>query len=143
MAHELYQMRAWLFDTMAADATLCNLIGGTTNPRIYQSWAAQGSAYPSVHIRFISSRDGKDLSRTRFVSIALFLVVAVGNNASYAALEPIASRIDTVLHKVQGTTLNGQRIWAERIQMRDAPEENDGEELRDSGAFYEVTVATQ
>lgn len=144
MAHELWTMRDWIFETLAADATLCALIGGTTDPRIKQETAEEGTLYPFIEIRYISPIGGGDFETLNFYRVwtrARFLVVALIDAASFQSLQPIAARIDVLLHKEEGSGLGGIVHYCKREAPHDEKYVIDGIQYRGSGAFWELAAS--
>jgi hypothetical protein len=135
---ESARARSWLYQTLANDATLTPLIG----KRIYNGRAEQGAAFPYVVLQLLSP--GNDLivvGAARIWSDMLWLVKAVNKGTSTAALEPIADRIDALLHAKSGTVVGGVIHVAVRERPHELPERTDGVDYVNLGGEYRVKAS--
>jgi hypothetical protein len=135
---ESARARSWLYQTLANDATLTPLIGR----RIYSGRAEQGATFPYVIVQLLSP--GNDLivvGSARIWSDMLWLVKAVNRGTSTAALEPIADRIDALLHAKSGTVVGGVVHVAVRERPHELPERTDGVDYVNLGGEYRVKAS--
>jgi hypothetical protein len=117
VADELVAIQEWIFDTLAGDATLTNLIGGSSTPRIYVGAAPQEAIFPLVIIRHLGpaaafgqggftrsglAGDVMAVGARRVATSALYRVAAVTNKRSFKALSPIVTLIDSLLQRGEG-----------------------------------------
>lgn len=98
---------SWLYAVLSGDADLALLVGD----RIFDGVGRPDAAYPFVVFQFQGGHDVAGVSAIRLMSQELYLVKAVGRGASYAALKPIAKRIDELLHRQRGVTADGT-VWS-------------------------------
>jgi hypothetical protein len=135
---ESARARSWLYQTLANDSALAPLIGR----RIYNGRAEQGAAFPYVVLQLLSP--GNDLivvGAVRVWSDMLWLVKAVNKGTSTAALEPIADRIDALLHAKSGTVVGGVVHVAVRERPHELPERTDGVDYVNLGGEYRVKAS--
>jgi hypothetical protein len=143
MADELWTMREWIFDTLAASNDLTALLGGISGQRIFQGLAAQSAPFPLIQIRYISPVGGGDfetLNFTRLWTRARFLVVAVVNTPSYKSIHPIAKLADDLLHRQNGYATDGRVHYCKREAPYNQEYQNDGIQYREAGAFWEIAA---
>lgn len=140
MADVLYTVQTYVFDTLAADATLTSLIGGASAPRIYQGTALQGATFPFVLIRFITSIPDLSTNGARRVwSQSLWEVTAVKDGRSYSAISAIVSRLDLLLHST--VPLNGSVLsFIRQMPVRRPSPPESGIIYTESGNQYIATV---
>lgn len=124
---ETARVRAFIFTTLTNDPTLAGLIGN----RAYHGVAPAQAQYPFVVFQMLSA--GNDLmtvGTARIWSAPLFIVKAVCKGSSTDPVEPVANRIDQLLHAAAGTVTNGV-IW-ECVRERpfDLP-------TNENGVFYQ------
>lgn len=98
MSAEHSRVTGWIWDAIQADATLVAALGGIGNVRIYADEAPQGAVVPMVLYAFLGGSD--QLVGSSRLSNALYLIRAIGEGASYAAIEDIADRVDNRLTNV-------------------------------------------
>lgn len=134
-------MRSWLYQTFAGDSTLAPLIGGAA-PRIYNGVAPAGSQYPFVVLQLLSGgNDLMALGAIRIWADMLWLIKAVTKGASTGPLEPIANRIDQLLHAASGTVTSGV-IW-ECVRERpfELPTVENGVSYQQIGGEYRIKAS--
>ena len=135
---ETARARSFVWQLLSADATLLPLIG----PRIFREVAPGDSAYPFVVIRLLSP--GNDLlvvGGRRIWAHPLFLIEAITKGTSSAPLEPIANRIDQLLHLASGTVSNGFVHSIERERPADRVIDESGQRFSALGGEYRVRVS--
>lgn len=138
---ESARARAWIWSLLANDATLSPLIGAGSAARIYHGVAPAGAALPYVIMQQLSA--GNDLyvvGMARIWTDPLYLVKAVCKGSSTGPIEPIANRIDALLHKGSGTVTNGVIWTCKRERGHELPEVSDGVQYQNLGGEYRVTV---
>ncbi len=130
---ESARVRAFIFTTLTNDPTLAGLIGN----RAYHGVAPAQAQYPFVVFQMLSA--GNDLlgvGTARIWSAPLFIVKAVCKGSSTGPVEPVANRIDQLLHSAAGTVTNGV-IW-ECVRERpfDLPTNENGVVYQQLGGEY-------
>ena len=103
--------RAFIARALKDDPTMQSLLP-QIGDRIFYGPAPQGTAYPLVRMEILSP--GGDLivlGGARVWASPLFLVYAAVNKPSTGSIEPIADRIDALLHNASGVVTNGV-VWS-------------------------------
>lgn len=135
---ETARTRAFIYLTLTGDATLAALIG----TRCYHGVAPAGAAFPYVVFQMLSG--GNDLlvlGGARVWADPLYLIKAVTKGSSTGPIEPIADRIDALLHAKSGTVTNGV-IWVcVRERPHEQPELTDGVLFQNLGGEYRVKAS--
>lgn len=130
---ETARVRAFIYLTLTGDTALAALIG----TRCYHGVAPAGVADPYVVFQMLSG--GNDLMVVGAIRIwanPLYLIKAVRKGSSTGPLEPIADRIDALLHAKSGTVTNGV-IWSvARERPHELPELTDGVQYSNLGGEY-------
>jgi len=124
----------YLYSTLHGDGTLMALIHDVWPGGI----APQGTPYPFVTFQFMSGIDYAAVGAFRIWTNMLWLVKAVGETATFADLNAIVARIDTLLHRTSGTPVDGT-VWScTREQVINLPEVVSGKQYRTSGALWRI-----
>jgi hypothetical protein len=93
-----FAARKAIYTALAANSTLCALIGGSVNPRIYQQLGAQGAQHPFVVIRSNAPQvDTQNVSAETIFSNVIFDVMGFDKGLNYDTLEAIQEQIDISL----------------------------------------------
>jgi hypothetical protein len=103
--------RAFIATMIKNDPTVQGILPDIAN-RIFDRPAPQGQAYPYVRMDVLSA--GSDLivlGGARVWASPLILVYVATNKQSTGAIEPLADRIDALLHRASGTVTSGV-IWS-------------------------------
>jgi hypothetical protein len=141
VSDESTRVGQWLYETLKADATLTALIGGSTDPRIFDTVAPAGSTYPLVTFGLQASTDVIGATEnTRIMTNSVWTVVGWAETLTFVGvLQDIADRIDAVLHASAGGTADSATIFtAHRIQSLRLIEERDGRQFRRLGGLFRV-----
>src|ERR1044072_6124898 len=139
MIGNLHSARQAIFDALAANTTLCNLIGGATNPRIYQQVAEQDAPFPYVVIRFLPSPDdNKNASADVIMAQPFVDVFAEHDSRSFSKANAISVQIETSLTGLRAV-VSGNRIMTaiKRKQITDTIPVNGINHVRD-GISYQL-----
>lgn len=140
--HESLVLMSWIRATLTSDPTLAGLVG----QRVYEGVAPQGAAYPYVVFAILPNleSDIRGLSASRLGTNHEFICRAVGKDTSFVALQPIAERIDALLHGGSGATAPSGRVVAcTRTGPAQMVETDDGITYRYLGGRYRgLTQAT-
>ncbi len=89
----------WVRQMLTGDAQIAAAIG----TRVYDRRAPEGTPYTLVIVQFMGATPLMVVGAARVWFDGLYLVKIVGKTNSPIALEPLADRIDTVLHGASGT----------------------------------------
>jgi hypothetical protein len=135
---ESARARAWIYTTLANDATLQARIG----QRVYHGVAPAGTPFPYVVFQMLSGgNDLMVLGGARVWADPLYLIKAVDKGSSTGNIEPVADRIDALLHAKSGTVTNGV-IWsAIRERPHEQPELTDGVMYQNLGGEYRLLAS--
>jgi len=134
---ETARARAWIFTTLTGDVTMQGLIGA----RCYHGVAPAAAQYPFVVFQMLSG--GNDLmtvGTARIWSAPLFIVKAVCKGSSTGPIEPVANRIDQLLHAGSGAVTNGVIVECVRERPFDLPTNENGVAYQQLGGEYRVRV---
>jgi len=100
----------WLYIQLTTDSQLATELGG----RVYMDIAPPDTQYPLAIIAFITARQVSGVSAERVVDSELWQVAIWTDSPKYTAIESIADRVRTVLHKSSGTGVVGAVYEGER-----------------------------
>jgi hypothetical protein len=140
----------WIYSTLKADSTLTGLIGGATNPRIYNEQVPQTNGqpipgvWPCVVYQLQSGVDLMWVGPRRVWSDMLYLVRAVHETGSYGgSILTIAERIDEVLHATPNGATNAYGvIWTcTGEQPFRLPEVRDGRSFKHFGRIFRIRAS--
>lgn len=131
---ETARVDRWLYERLAGDATLSGLVGG----RIYAFVAPQGTAFPFVVFAHQGGHDVLGVGPARVMVSLLYQVKAVGQTAAVADLQPVADRIDALLHGASGAVPDGTILACVREQAIEEAEVDDGVQYRHVGGLYRL-----
>lgn len=94
----------WLWQRLAKDATLIASIPSATagEARVHEGEAPPEEAYPLVAYHLQAARNVSYVGGIIVMGTFLVAVKVVGRDHSLTALEPIANRVFTLLHKSAG-----------------------------------------
>ena len=134
--HELVIADTWLVATLSGDATIAAAATGG----VHDGNAPQGTAAPYVIIAYQSGSDVVGLGGRRVLTNPLYLVKVVGQAESYADLQPIANRVDQLLHAATGTAAGGRVLSCVRETPVKYPETKNGIPYRHLGGLYRLQV---
>lgn len=143
MAEETDLVAAYIAGTLAADTVGAGSLGvlsaGITD-RIYDSLADQEQeTFPVIVFSMQAALDDLALNNAKRVWASyLFQVKVIGKNHAYSELSPIASRIDTLIHRGAGTVTGGAVIACTRDRTVRYPEPTDGVIYRHLGGVYRI-----
>jgi hypothetical protein len=135
---ETARTRSWVYQLLTGDATLAPLVG----TRVYNGIAPAGATFPYVVMQLLSG--GNDLmgvGPTRIWADMLWLIKAVTKGSSTGPLEPIANRIDALLHAASGTVSGGVVHICVRERPFELPTVENGVSYVQLGAEYRVKVS--
>lgn len=132
-------MLAWAWTTLRADTAsggVNTLVGG----RIYRDLVPQQAALPAVVLSTQSAVDGTAIGGRRVVTTIVLNVRVVGEGATYATVQPIADRVDTVLNNATGTqsTVTIGKLVRESVEQ--FLEVSDGVTYADIVQLYRTTA---
>ena len=128
----------WLWDTLSADTTLMGLVNDTL------SGTLSSEALPVPYVTFLmqSSRDVGGTGGTRISTDNLYIVKGVTQGASWDDGEPIAERIDFLLHRPSAVMTSGSgSLTCIREQIVQYPEQQEGLQYRHLGGIYRIRAS--
>jgi hypothetical protein len=129
----------WLYSTLAGDATLANLVGGTASPRIYADVAPPTVATPFIVFRHLAQTDVRGVGTATIMTDAVYVVEGVAPTDTYGgALAQIADRIQTLLHGAAGAAGTGRVVACVREAPFRLTESRDGKTWRRLGGTYRL-----
>lgn len=101
---------------------------------------SEGSPWPRITFQETAWDDVTEVAENRVWSELLFLVTGGSKGASTKALKALATAIDARLHRVSGTTTDGQVISCVRRGGFQLGEQDAGVNYRRLGGYYSVLV---
>ena len=131
---ETTRIERWLYDVLSRDPVLSSAVSG----RVYAYLAPPEAETPFVVFAFQSGTDTAGIGMARLFVSALYQVKVVGTGWSWTPLQPIADRIDDLLHASSGTTLDGYVLGCMREQPVSYVEVSDGKVYRHLGGLYRI-----
>lgn len=136
---EVVEAYEWLDATLKGDATIQSLVG---NPaRVHEHPAPQGTVSPYITVQSMAPLEDLDVvGAHRVWTEGLFLVRAVAETASIKVVEPIAKRIDELLHRSGGATADGRVVSSTREEAFYLPEFTNGKSYRHLGGVYRLYI---
>ncbi len=125
MAAELTELKNFLYDTLAGDATLQGLLGGATNPRVYADQIPQSVLDTGSVVLFFRTQspgvDANGLGTVRLAAEPLMYVVAVRKGQPNTAQKQVDARTDAILKEVRASVSGGHVISLQREWPVDRP----------------------
>lgn len=98
---EITRIERWLHQILSGDGTVAGIVG----TRIYAGIAPASATFPYiVYLPLSPGEDVRGTGTTRIWAAPLYLVKAVTQGGSVAALQTLCDRIDTLLHGQPGGT---------------------------------------
>ena len=139
-------IEAWIYSTLAADDTLTALLG--TQPDsiggagVFSGQAPKGAVYPVVIMRFLPGGFGDAYynGANSLWTGCLYQINAVDERSDYEGLDPIATKIRTLLSIKNVVPVAGGNInQCIRIRPDKRPRyEGANQEFREFGAFWDI-----
>lgn len=118
MAAEVTELKNFLYDTFAGDATLQADLGGATNPRVYADQIPQtvlDSGNVALFYRVQSpGTDVNGVGTVRLAAEPLIYVAAVRKGQPNATQKAVDARADALLKEVRATTSGAHLISLQR-----------------------------
>jgi len=128
----------WLWTTLSTDAALLGMLPGTDKTRsIISTLAVAGVPAPYVAFFCSSPRDINAVGGVRVDVEAMYTVKVVGEGATWAVVDPIAKRVDALLHGKDVTTVNGA-LSCRRETLIQYAEIDAGTQFRHLGGVYRI-----
>jgi len=129
----------FILDKLTADATLIALLADGTNGLTSET-IPQSTSYPLVIWTLTSAVDDEYFNNERVWTNLIFTVRGAAKQTSFGGdLQTIASRIDAVLHKSEGTTTDGRVYACVRVRpFRMIYKLADNTEIRYLGGVYRI-----
>ena len=111
---EINTIRTTIWQTLSGDQALC--VGLGIGDRIYPDLSPTLDEWPFIVYEQVQAHDVNGATATRLMSSALYLVRVIGFEGGFAAIDPIADRIDTLLHGMHQQLASGETISCIREQ---------------------------
>lgn len=149
MTYPIRVAERWLYQTLAADPIIAGIVG----ERIYNQQADDAvttdpdddnEAEPVVPFILYQRQGGtgdiRGVGPDNFAADLVYLVRAVDRTMSYQTMDPLAERIDALLHNAFGTVTGGQ-VEASTREDSYSQVDPDGRH-RHLGGLYKLFVTT-
>lgn len=154
MTNALLAVDTWLTQILTGDATLAQLVANAwaaqqvppvtppTTPAYLWVWsdlASQGTPYPHIVFNTQAAKNTLGVGAVRILTDPLYTIKVIGRNSSYAELQPIVERMDTLLESALNAVVNG--IAIRRCYQEEAikyPEVDEGVRYNHIGGMYRI-----
>lgn len=135
MVAEHARVNVWLWNILSGDFILNTAVSG----RIFAEEAPQGALAPMVIFANLGSSTRVRTLRGHVLS-SLYLVRAIAEGSSFAAITPLADRIDALVNVSDGGTIvDGVRITRARIdQPHQRKDSSEGKPVVYLGGIYRI-----
>ena len=141
---ETFRAETWLYSVFSADSGAGGLNHATTGVagRIYAYVAPAGAAFPLVIYSHQGGHDVRGVGPARIMASMVYQVKAIGKGraASFAAIKPIADRIDSLLQGASGSTTDGLILSCVREQPVSYTETSGTDVYSHLGGLYRLQV---
>lgn len=118
MAAELSELKNFIYDTLAGDATLQDLLGGATNPRVYSDQIPQTVLDSGNVVLFYRTQSpGQDVNgvgTVRLMSEPLIYIAAVRKGQPNNDQKAVDARVDAILKEVRAAASGSHVISLQR-----------------------------
>ncbi len=126
----------WLTSVITNDATLAGYVGG----RVFGHIVPMDATFPYVWFTHQAFADVRGNGPARIMVSAFYVVRACEISDSFEGLEPIANRIDAVLHAAKGTVSGGQVLGCVRERPFVMVDNGKGVQYRQLGGIYRLWI---
>ena len=129
---------AWIFERLSTDGPLSDLLGS----RIYAGIAPEGTPYPLLTYQGISGVDTTAPGMRRVLTEMTYDIHMATREGSIAALDPIAARVDALLHGQQAYLFasGAYTVACQRTAVVPTWGQVAGVQTRELVATYEILV---
>lgn len=124
--------------TLAADRWLTARLSPLAP--VFADVAPPDAAAPFLVFSLADARDVAVVGDVRLIVDATYLVKAVGEGRSYAAIEPLALALDAALHGQRDETAGGAVVRCSRTRPIRYAEHSAGVDYRHLGGYYRVQI---
>ena len=130
----------WVYQQLSGDSTLVALLATAPRggPGIYASEADESAAYPFVTFAGLAGVDTTALGMVRTLTRMTYVITAYGQSDGLAALDPIAARIDAVIHGQFGPLPGGPILGVIRLNSMAFGESRQGVSYRRIAQTYQL-----
>lgn len=134
---EIIEIEEWLYHTLSQDSVLTGLLGGTA---IYSYQAPQNVQMPYIVFGLQSAFDEFAMDGSRAAVYGVYRILAINAGESFYSLNPIMTRVDSLINAKQGTVLSSGRkiINAERVESLAYTDTHNGVRINYLGGLYRV-----
>jgi len=123
---------AWITDVLNGNAAL-------VGDRVYAYMAPPDAVFPYIVFNFVSGVPLAVVNAIKIWEEMIYQVKAIGKTSSPASLEAIATKIEELLHRKQGTVTNGEVLTSQHEAAVSYPELGDnGVRYHHLGGLYRI-----
>jgi hypothetical protein len=131
-------IETWLWSTLSADSDLMTLV----NDSLSGTLSSEQLSIPYVTFLMQSSRDVVGHNGDRISTDNLYVVKGVTEGGSWDLGQPIAERIDFLLHRPTAVMQSGGgSLTCVREQIIEYPEVEEGLQYRHLGGIYRIRAS--
>ena len=128
---------AGLISKLKADVTLCNYVGGTLSPRIYNKDVPDAPTYPYVEMNL--QADGPmNVNPTSLIDYVFF--IRVWTKANDASARTIFALVDADLDNTVVAVSGSNSLWCRKETDMDRMEGLENNRLFMRGALFRITI---
>lgn len=131
---ESVRVEQWLYTTLTGDATLAAAV----STRCYGYIAPQNAIYPLLLFSMQAGTDVMGVGTARVMLTCLYQVKVIGATNSFAALKPLADRIDAVLQGATGSVVDGAILACTREEPLSYVDVSGETQYRHLGGLYRI-----
>ena len=130
----------WIATQLLADSALVALLAPAPRggPGIYAYEADEGASYPLVTFAALSGVDTTALGMVRTLTRMVYVITAYGQRVGMTVLDPIAARIDAVIHGQFGPLPGGPILGVIRLNTMAFGESRQGVPYRRIAQTYQL-----
>lgn len=125
----------WLYETLSADGVLSAGLTG-----FYAQLAPEGAVSPYVVWQTYVDADYPTFNQTRVWADLGYVVKIIKEGSSGVSIEALAKQMDSLLHRVSGSTTGGNIVSCHRDLPFSFIETAEGKTYRHLGGVYRVKV---
>lgn len=135
-------INSWIASVLDGDSSISDLaVGGvhcSVAPQDQRYLLPPDADYPLVIFRYQNGNFVNGLGAQRVCLNAQYAVYAVARDSSYLDIEPLADRLDVLLHGGSAELGDGRILSCVAAMPLALPVEQDGQAYRALGAVYDI-----
>jgi len=132
MSTELSTAATHIYSKITGDATLAAAVGN----RVYEDAAPSKTVYPCIVFSCITPNDSVSVGGVTIKSDLDYTIKVVGQNSSYALIDPVAARLKAVLHHSE----SGNVLSCIREKPFNRSYELNGVQYHERGGIYRIMI---